>query len=342
MRIETERLLITDFAPDMAKAVHLNSLDEDTRRFVPDEVFETIEEARKTVKFLIGQYDSENGPFVHPILLKTGENIGYVQLVKFDKGWEIGYHVAKPYTENGYATEAVRAFLPVITKEKLLSEVYGICLSDNIASVRVMEKCGFEAVDEDCIDKHDYQGQDRPIRVFKWELPKQKPRIMGLANSITLVRILCSIAILFCPMFSVAFYSLYIAAGLTDIVDGWVARRTHTVSELGSKLDTIADITFVIACLIKLIPLMDIPAWLYVWIGIIALIKIINMVSGFVVQKQFVAVHSVMNKITGILLFVFPLTNSFIDLRFSAIVVCIIATFAAIQEGHFIRTKKTV
>lgn len=342
MRIETERLLITDFTPDMAEVVHLNSLDEDTRCFVPDEVFETIDEARETVKFLIRQYAGEEGPFVHPILLKTGENIGYVQLVKFEKGWEIGYYVAKQYTGKGYATEAVRAFLPFIAKEKHLSEVYGICLADNIASVRVLEKCGFEAVDEDCMDKHDYQGQDRPIRVFKRELPKQKPRIMGWANIITLIRILCSIAILFCLVFSVAFYSLYIAAGLTDIVDGWVARRTHTVSELGSKLDTIADITFVIACLIKLIPLMDIPAWLYVWIGIIALIKIINMVSGFVVQKQFVAVHSVMNKITGILLFVFPLANSFIDLRFSAIVVCIIATFAAIQEGHFIRTKKTV
>lgn len=342
MRIETERLRITDFTLDMVEAVHLNSLDEDTRRFVPDEVFETIEEARETVEFLIGQYASENGPFVHPILLKTGENIGYVQLVKFDKGWEIGYHVAKPYTGKGYATEAVRAFLPVIAKEKQLSEIYGICLADNIASVRVMEKCGFKAIDEDCIDKHDYQGQDRPIRVFKWESPKRKPKIMGWANSITLVRILCSIAILFCPMFSVAFYSLYITAGLTDIADGWVARRTHTVSEFGSKLDAIADFIFVIACLFKLIPVMDIPTWLYVWIGVIALIKIINIVSGYVVQKQFVAVHSVMNKVTGVLLFLLPLTLSFVGLKYSASVVCIMAAFTAIQEGHFIRTKKTV
>lgn len=75
MRIETDRLLITDFTPDMAEAVHLNSLDEDTRRFVPDEVFETIDEARETLEFLVGQYASEEGPFVHPILLKTGENI---------------------------------------------------------------------------------------------------------------------------------------------------------------------------------------------------------------------------------------------------------------------------
>jgi len=122
--------------------------------------------------------------------------------------------------------------------------------------------------------------------------------------------------------------------------DGWVARKTNTVSEFGAKLDTIADIVFVIVCLFKLLPVMDIPVWLYVWVGVIALIKVINIVSGFVVQKQFVAVHSVMNKVTGALLFLLPLTLSFIDLKYSATVVCIVATFAAIQEGHFVRTKR--
>ena len=138
-----------------------------------------------------------------------------------------------------------------------------------------------------------------------------------MANIITFVRILCSIAILFCPVFSVAFYSLYITAGLTDMIDGWVARKTNTVSEFGAKLDTVADFVFVVVCLVKLLPIMDIPTWLYIWIGVIALIKIINIVSGHVVQKQFVAIHSVMNKVTGLLLFILPLTLSFIDLRYS-------------------------
>lgn len=163
-----------------------------------------------------------------------------------------------------------------------------------------------------------------------------------MANIITIIRILCSIALLFCPAFSVAFYSLYITAGLSDMADGWVARRTNTVSAFGAKLDTVADVVFVIVCLIKLLPVMDVPVWLYVWIGIIAFIKIINIVSGFVVQKRFVAVHSVMNKVTGVLLFSFPLTLSFVDLKYSAVAVCLIATFAAIQEGHFIRTKRNL
>ena len=162
-----------------------------------------------------------------------------------------------------------------------------------------------------------------------------------LANDITIIRILCSIALLFCPVFSTAFYTLYITAGVSDMVDGWVARRTHTASELGAKLDTIADIVFVIVCLVKLLPILDIPVWLYIWIGVIALIKIINIISGFVVKKRFVAVHSTMNKISGLLLFILPLTIPSIYLKYTAVVVCFFATFAAIQEGHFIRTNKT-
>ena len=164
--------------------------------------------------------------------------------------------------------------------------------------------------------------------------------MITLANCITVFRILCSIALLFFSAFSTAFYALYIITGVSDMVDGWVARRTRTASELGSKLDTIADGVFIIACLVMLLPVLDIPVWLYVWIGIIALIKAINIISGLIVQKRFVSVHSTMNKITGLLLFVFPLTMMFFNLKYSAAVVCVFATFAAIQEGHFIRTNK--
>ena len=160
MYIETDRLIITDFTMDMAQAVHLNSLDEDNRRFVPDEVFETVEEARETLAFLMAQYGGAEGPYVHPILLKSGENIGYVQLVPIDEGWEIGYHVAKRYTGNGYATEAVRAFLPVMAEKLGIREVLGVCLMENTASRHVLLKCGFEPVFE---GTGDYQGEKREI-----------------------------------------------------------------------------------------------------------------------------------------------------------------------------------
>ncbi len=143
--LSTERLTITEMTMDMAMDVHRNSLDEDTRRFVPDEVFETPEEAQETVAFLMEQYGSAEGPQVYAMIRKdNGENIGYVQLVPVGEGkWEIGYHVAKPHTGKGYATEAVKAFLPVIAGRVGITEVYGIRLLENAASGRVLEKCGF-------------------------------------------------------------------------------------------------------------------------------------------------------------------------------------------------------
>ena len=148
MKIETKRLMITEFTLDMAQIVQENSVDEDNKRFVPDEVWETVEEAEETLAFLISQYGTVDGPLVYPIILKdTKDNIGYVQLCPIDNGkWEIGYHIAKKHTGNGYATEAVKAFLPIITKQVGISEVYGICLAENKASLSVMRKCGFENV----------------------------------------------------------------------------------------------------------------------------------------------------------------------------------------------------
>ena len=161
-----------------------------------------------------------------------------------------------------------------------------------------------------------------------------------MANIITSSRILFSIALLFFPTFSPAFYALYLAAGITDMIDGTVARKTGKASEFGTRLDSIADIVFVVVCLIKLIPDINIPTWFYVWIGIIALIRIINIVSGLIMQKRFILLHTIMNKVTGLLLFVLPLTVPFLEIKYTALPVCAVATFAAIQEGHFIRTNR--
>ena len=164
MKIETERLFITEFTEDMARAVHENSLDEDNRRFVPDEVFETVEEAEETIAFLMSRYGKTDGPLAYPVIRKIGgENIGYVQLVPIEDGkWEIGYHIAKKYTGSGYATEAVSAFLPIIANMVGISEVSGICLSENTASERVLRKCGFIPAFEGV---GDYQGEKR--RIFR-------------------------------------------------------------------------------------------------------------------------------------------------------------------------------
>ena len=167
MQINTPHLTITTFSPDMAQSVYENFQDDDTRRFVPDEVYDSVEEAREAIEFLMLRYDSTDGPFVYPIITNdSGENIGYIQLCKLDDGtWEIGYHIAKDFTGKGYATEAVKAFLPAMAKKLNLNEVCGICLAENLASVRVLEKCGFTQVYK---SMGNYQGKEAEIIKNIW------------------------------------------------------------------------------------------------------------------------------------------------------------------------------
>ena len=167
MQIKTSRLTITRFSPDMAQSVYENSQDDDTSRFVPDEVYDSVEEAREAIEFLMSRYDSSDGPFVYPVLTNGGKNIGYVQLCRLDDGkWEIGYHIAKDFTGKGYATESVKAFLPAMAQNHNLKEVYGICLAANLASVRVLEKCGFTQIYQGL---GNYQGKENKIIKAIWK-----------------------------------------------------------------------------------------------------------------------------------------------------------------------------
>ncbi len=167
-QIKTPRLSITNFSPDMAQTVYENSQDTDTRRFVPDEVYNSVEEAREAIESLMSRYESTDGPFVYPVITNNeGKNIGYVQLCKLNEGtWEIGYHIEKQFTGQGYATEAVKAFLPAIVKKLNINEVYGICLAENTASVRVLEKCGFTQVYKGI---GNYQGKEVQIIKAIWK-----------------------------------------------------------------------------------------------------------------------------------------------------------------------------
>jgi [ribosomal protein S5]-alanine N-acetyltransferase len=164
LNIETDRLLITVFDTGMSESVYLNSLDEDNRRFMLDEVFASAEEARSRILDLISRYESGYGPFVYPVLLQNGPQIGHVEAMKIDRGWEIGFHIGKPYTSRGYATEAVKSFLPVIMGQLGLSEIYGISHDTNIASKRVLQKCGFLL---EYAGMGRIQGKNQPICRYK-------------------------------------------------------------------------------------------------------------------------------------------------------------------------------
>ena len=162
--------------------------------------------------------------------------------------------------------------------------------------------------------------------------------IKHIANIVTGCRILGSVLLLFFPAFSVEFYIIYIICGFSDMIDGTIARKTNSTIEFGDKIDTVADLVFVTVSLIKMLPIINIPQWLWIWTVIIAIIKIGNIIWGYVSKKQFISLHTIMNKVTGLLLFLLPLTLSFVELKYSSLVVCSIATFSAIQEGVYIVT----
>ena len=157
-----------------------------------------------------------------------------------------------------------------------------------------------------------------------------------IANILTLWRIFGSILLLFFPAFSLEFYITYLLCGFSDMIDGTIARKTNSTSKFGSQLDTIADLIFVAASLFKLLPAIHIPRWLWIWGGVIAVIKISSILWGYISKKQFISLHTIMNKVTGLLLFLLPLIISFMEWKYVAIAVCSVATFSAIQEVIYV------
>ena len=163
-----------------------------------------------------------------------------------------------------------------------------------------------------------------------------------IANIITSFRILCSILLLFFPPRSVMFSFLYLLCGLSDMIDGTVARKTNSASAFGSKFDTVADFIFMTISLLKLLPIIHIPFWLWVWITAITVMKIGNLIRGWIRRQTLISPHTVMNKISGLLLFLLPLTLHFMEPGYSCAVVCLAATIAAIQEGHYIGSGREI
>ena len=161
-----------------------------------------------------------------------------------------------------------------------------------------------------------------------------------MANLITAVRVLCSLIIIFTPIFSPLFYLLYLAAGLSDVIDGAAARRLKQVSEFGARFDTTADMIFFWVVFVKIALVGYIFNWMWILIAIIAIIKVTNIVLGLMYQRKLVAKHTVLNKITGTLIFLIVLFVSMIPkslFNVAAALICIIAAFASIQEFIYIQ-----
>ena len=159
-----------------------------------------------------------------------------------------------------------------------------------------------------------------------------------LPNAISALRFLGAVCLLFFRVESCAFWAIYFVCGLSDMADGYLARKLGCESKVGAMLDSLADLVFVVCCCFKLIPALAFPRWLWIWGGVIVAIKVINQISALVMYKKCVFPHTMANKVTGVLLFLSVPTAfwTFIPI----VIVAGVATFAAIIEGHYIRTEK--
>ena len=153
-----------------------------------------------------------------------------------------------------------------------------------------------------------------------------------IPNIITLLRMAGSFGLLLCDVTGAAFWIIYVLCGISDIADGWLARKLNCVTRTGALLDSLADICFVACCAWKLLPILELPQWLWLWAGVIVVIKVVNQLSALVMHGRCSFPHTLANKVTGFLLFIaVPMT--FVSIVPISIVAAI-ATFAAIQEGY--------
>lgn len=153
------------------------------------------------------------------------------------------------------------------------------------------------------------------------------------ANFISASRMLFSVILLFLPPFHFSFILLYILCGATDVLDGFVARKLHTVSAKGAALDSTADLLFTLVYAVKVLPNLSIPLWIWGWTLLIALVKATGILIASKNAHGLYIEHSFANKFTGLLLFLLPLSVCITDIKYSAAFVCIAASATTIYRN---------
>ena len=162
----------------------------------------------------------------------------------------------------------------------------------------------------------------------------------NIANYISISRAIMSIILLIPETFSIAFYIIYIYCGISDMLDGFIARISKSEREIGAKLDSVSDIVFAIVATIKILPSLNLTNEIIVWLAFIIFIKIVNVISSYIYYKKIALPHTTLNRITGFILFITPFMIDIISLKVFEFIICCVATFAAVQEGYYIRTRK--
>lgn len=151
----------------------------------------------------------------------------------------------------------------------------------------------------------------------------------SIPNFISIARIFLVLILIFIRPLSLEFFIIYLVCGISDMLDGYMARKMNTESRLGQKLDSLADLIMVVVLIMILYPVIDISVKMYCWIVGIVVIRVISIVTVFIKYKTFGILHTFGNKMTGLMLFLFPLI---IKSNVLIYLLCIVGSISAIEE----------
>jgi|AGTN01.2.fsa_nt_gi Phosphatidylglycerophosphate synthase len=153
-----------------------------------------------------------------------------------------------------------------------------------------------------------------------------------IPNIITSVRIVLSIILFFIMDYKIPFIVVYIVAGLSDNIDGFIARKIGAVTTLGARLDTFADLIMFAAAITVTLTWYAFPPFIWIILWCIVGVRVLNLLIGAIKFKKFISIHSVLNKATGVLLFLTPVILSFWAGNAYPLIVEIIAVLATLEE----------
>ena len=157
-------------------------------------------------------------------------------------------------------------------------------------------------------------------------------KMKSIPNFISFMRIILSLILIFVKPLSLVFYLIYIVCGFSDIMDGYISRKKGMTSNLGAKLDSFADMVMIFVLLFVLYPIVNPEIKIIIWIILIAIIRLLSMFVALMKYKTFASIHTYGNKITGLLLFIFPISLSFLNATVLMYIICVVASITAIEE----------
>ncbi|MDO4948858.1 MAG: CDP-alcohol phosphatidyltransferase family protein [Bacteroidales bacterium] len=151
-----------------------------------------------------------------------------------------------------------------------------------------------------------------------------------LPNIISASRGMAAVTMLFFPISSMGFWIPYCWCGISDMIDGPLARKLNAADELGSRIDGLADLVFLCCASVRILPSIVLPLWIWLWVAAIGIVKVACICLLSSRLHGFSFSHSKMNKLTGLLLFCLPFVWIWIDPVVPTIVVCAVASFSVI------------